>query len=104
MRKLMQQMEPYEHSQLDMLYRPAVEAIVEKWAIGKPPNPSPLSTSNKPVGYFRLRDYLLKYLITNRTFPEGVHAMPEGQDILGNPEPSFPIDFNEVITGFSLPK
>jgi hypothetical protein len=100
----MLQMEPDEHSRLDLLYRPAVEAIVEKWAIGKPPNPSPVSTSNKPTGYFRLTDYLLAYLITNRTFPEGVHAMPEGKDIQGNPEPSFPIDFNEILEGFTLPE
>lgn len=97
-------MEPDEYNRLEMFYRPTVEAIVETWAIGKPPNPSPFSTSNKPVGYFRFREYLLKYLITNRAFPAGVHAMPEGKDIHGNPEPSFPIDFNEILKGFSLPE
>jgi hypothetical protein len=99
----MQQMEPDELSQLYRLYQAIVEAIVEQWAIGKPPNPSPLSKTNKPSGYFRLRDYLLSYLITNRTFPAGVHAMPEGRDVKGNIEPSFPVDFNEILKGFTLP-
>ncbi|NTW84229.1 MAG: hypothetical protein HGB36_12860 [Chlorobiaceae bacterium] len=97
-------MESDERNQIEQHYQPLVEAIVERWAIGKPPNPSPFSTSSKPSGYFRLRDYLLNYLVTHQAFPAGVHAMPEGRDIQGNIEPSFPIDFNEILKGFTLPK
>lgn len=86
------------------LYRPIVELIVERWAVGKPPNPSPVATSDKPIGYFRLTNYLLEYLVMNRAFPVGVHSMPEGRDRIGNLEPSFPVDFDCVTRGFSLPK
>lgn len=84
-------------------FGPLVEQIVERWAIGKPPNPSPAATSDKPSGYFRLTGYLLEYLASNGAFPEGVHMMPEGRDALGNPEPSFPVDFDQVLQGFPLP-
>ena len=84
-------------------YRALVKQIVEKWAIGKPPNPSPAATSDKPSGYFRLTNYLLEYLADNRSFPTGIHAMPEGRDSLGNLEPSFPVDFDLILKGFDLP-
>lgn len=93
-----------ERNQLEVLYRPVVEEIVERWAVGKPPNPSPAATSNKPSGYFRLTGWLLEYMVTKREFPRGVHQMPEGRDILGNLEPSFPVDFCEILKGFSLPE
>jgi hypothetical protein len=84
-------------------YRPFVELVVEKWAFGKPPNPSPVATSNKPSGYFRLTNYLLEYLVSHGTLPSGIHDMPEGRDLLGNPEPSFPVDFDTILEGFELP-
>ena len=90
--------------ELFIRYRPIVEQVVEKWAIGKPPNPSPVATSNKPSGYFRLTNYLLEYLVSHGKFPVGIHDMPEGRDILGNPEPSFPVDFDSVLEGFRLPE
>ncbi len=83
-------------------FHPLVVRIVERWAIGKPPNPSPVATSDKPSGYFRLTGYLLEYLALNGDFPEGVHMMPEGRDALGNLEPSFPVDFDRILQGFSL--
>ncbi|NTU68974.1 MAG: hypothetical protein HGB02_08855 [Chlorobiaceae bacterium] len=85
-------------------YRLTVELIVEKWAIGKPPNPSPVATSKKPSGYFRLTNFLLEYLAANGTFPSGIHDMPEGRDTLGNLEPSFPVDFDIILKGFTLPE
>jgi hypothetical protein len=85
-------------------YRSIVEAIVEKWAVGKPPNPSPAATSDKPSGYFRLTNYLVEYLVMNRELPAGVHEMPEGRDRFGNLEPSFPVDFDELLQGFTLRK
>jgi hypothetical protein len=85
-------------------YRSIVEAIVEKWAVGKPPNPSPAATSDKPSGYFRLTNYLVEYLVMNRELPAGVHEMPEGLDRFGNLEPSFPVDFDELLQGFTLRK
>lgn len=84
-------------------FRPVVERIVDRWAIGKPPNPSPAATSDKPSGYFRLSNYLLEFLVVNGTFPAGIHAMPEGRDRLGNLEPSFPVDFDEILKGFTMP-
>ncbi|NTU53519.1 MAG: hypothetical protein HGA97_07445 [Chlorobiaceae bacterium] len=80
----------------EALYLPAVEEIVERWAEGKPPNPSPAATSDKPSGYFRLTNWLLDYLVTNREFPKGVHQMPEGLDRFGTIEPSFPVDFDPL--------
>jgi len=85
-------------------YQSLVELVVERWAEGKPPNPSPTATSGKPSGYFRLRGYLLEYLAKNGVFPSGVHMMPEGRDSLGNVEPSFPVDFDEILDGFTLPE
>lgn len=76
---------------------PLLNRSSKKWAVSKLPNPSPIGTSNKSSGYFRSRDYLLRDLITKRT-------IPEGQDIGGNPEPSFPIDFSEILKGLSLLK
>ncbi len=89
--------------ELPARYRALVEQIVESWAIGKPPNPSPAATSNKPSGYFRLTNYLLEYLAEHRIFPAGIHDMPEGRDSLGNLEPSFPVDFDLILKGFVLP-
>ncbi|NTV03207.1 MAG: hypothetical protein HGB04_10600 [Chlorobiaceae bacterium] len=85
-------------------YRTVVEQIVEKWAVGKPPNPSPVATSNKPSGYFRLTNWLLEYLAAHGELPSGLHDMPEGRDILGNLEPSFPVDFDIILEGFTLPE
>jgi hypothetical protein len=85
------------------LFRPLVEQIVEHWAIGKPPNPSPAATSDKPSGYFRLTNWLLDYLVMNREFPSGIHEMPEGRDRFGNLESSFPVDFDQILDGFTLP-
>lgn len=85
-------------------YRIVVGQIVDKWAIGKPPNPSPVATSNKPSGYFRLMNFLLDYLARHGRFPSGIHDMPEGRDLLGNPEPSFPVDFDLILDGFALPE
>jgi hypothetical protein len=82
-------------------FRPLVEQIVERWAIGKPPNSSPVATSDKPSGYFRLTGYLLDYLESTGALPEGVHMMPEGRDALGNLEPSFPVDFDRILQGVS---
>jgi hypothetical protein len=84
-------------SQLEARYRPLVEEVVEQWAVGKPPNPSPAATSSKPSGYFRLTNWLLDYLVANGEFPKGVHMMPEGRDRFGQLEPSFPVDFDSLI-------
>lgn len=84
-------------------YQALVELIMSRWAEGKPPNPSPAATSDKPSGYFRLSGYLLEYLSDHGAFPVGVHAMPEGRDRLGNLEPSFPVDFDDILKGFTLP-
>ena len=93
-----------ERNQLETHYRPIVEEIVERWAIGKPPNPSPAATSTKPSGYFRLTNWLLDYLVENGAFPTGVHMMPEGRDRFGELEPSFPVDFDPLTSGRTLPK
>jgi hypothetical protein len=90
--------------QLETYYRPIVEEIVDHWAIGKPPNPSPAATSTKPSGYFRLTNYLLDYLAANGEFPAGVHMMPEGRDRFGQLEPSFPVDFDPLTGGRALPE
>ena len=90
--------------QLEDHYRPIVEAIVERWAIGKPPNPSPAATSSKPSGYFRLTNWLLDYLVKNGEFPKGVHMMPEGRDRFGHFEPPFAVNFDPLIVGKALPK
>jgi hypothetical protein len=93
-----------ERNRLETLYRPIVQTIVEQWAEGKPPNPSPAATSNKPSGYFRLTGYLLDYLVTHREFPKGVHPMPEGIDRFGTIEPSFPVDFDLLTADTELPR
>jgi len=80
-------------------YQQVVEHIVEGWAAGKPL----LETTGKPAGYYRLTNYLLEYLVANRTFPGGVHAMPEGRDRHNNIEPSFPVDFDGIIGDLMLP-
>ena len=86
-------------SNLDF-YRPVVEQIVERWAVGKPPLP----TTGKPSGYYRLTNYLLNYLVEHDAFPTGIHQMPEGRDCHQQVEPSFPVDFNVVIGETRLPK
>jgi hypothetical protein len=91
-------------SQLEALYRPLVEEVVEQWAVGKPPNPSPAATSSKPSGYFRLTNWLLDYLVANGEFPKGVHMMPEGRDSFGQLEPSFPVDFDPLTSDRALPE
>lgn len=95
-------METEERDRLEALYRPLVETIVERWATGKPPNPSPAATSNKPSGYFRLTHWLLDYLVTHQEFPTGVHQMPEGIDRFGAIEPSFPVDFDPLTENREL--
>lgn len=84
-------------------YQPVVETIVERWADGKPPNPSPAATSDKPSGYFRLTWWLTDFLIEHGELPKGVHMMPEGRDRFGNIEPSFPVDFDPFTEGVELP-
>ncbi|HWR01187.1 MAG TPA: hypothetical protein VN371_04940 [Chlorobaculum sp.] len=74
-------------------YRPVVEKIVDRWAVGKPVN----QFSNRANGYYRLTNYLLDYLVEHNEFPTGVHEMPEGRDRLNQLEPSFPVDFDVVI-------
>lgn len=91
-------------NQLEARYQPIVEEIVEQWAIGKPPNPSPAATSSKPSGYFRLTNWLLDYLMVHGEFPKGVHMMPEGRDRFGELEPSFPVDFDPLTEGRMLTK
>ena len=90
--------------QLEDHYRPIVEVIVERWAIGKPPNPSPAATSSKPSGYFRLTNWLLDYLVKHGEFPKGVHMMPEGRDRFGHFEPPFVVNFDPLIVSKALPK
>lgn len=97
-------MEMEERERLETLYRQVVDEIVEQWAVGKPPNPSPAATSNKPSGFFRLTNWLLEYLVEKNEFPKGVHQMPQGIDRLGNIEPAFPVDFDPLIEGRTLPK
>jgi hypothetical protein len=78
-------------------YKGIVEQIVEFWAVGKPVNPSPGSTSTKPSGYYRLTNYLFEYLCLYSAFPRGVHTIPEGRDRFNNVESSFPVDFDTII-------
>jgi len=59
--------------------------------------------TGKPSGYYRLTNYLLEYIRVHNKLPTGVHAMPEGRDRLNNLEPSFPVDFNTITGGISLP-
>jgi hypothetical protein len=80
-------------------YLPVVLALVERWAAGRPVN----EHSGKAVGYYRLTGWLLDYVVQHRMLPEGVHVMPEGQDRSNRVEPSFPVDFDELTGGFSLP-
>jgi hypothetical protein len=89
---------------LEAYYQPIVDEIVERWAIGKPPNPSPAATSTRPSGYFRLKNWLLDYLVRHGDFPKGVHMMPEGRDRFGELEPSFPVDFDPLTGGRALPE
>lgn len=84
-------------------YQAIVEQIVERWAVGKPKNQSPGSTSNKPSGYYRLTNYLLEYVTLNNTLPTGVHTMPEGRDRFNQVEPSFLVDFDTIGREFTLP-
>ncbi|NTW54073.1 MAG: hypothetical protein HGB15_04805 [Chlorobaculum sp.] len=92
-----------ERNRLEARYRPTVEALIERWAIGKPPNPSPAATSNKPSGYFRLTNWLLDYLVVNGEFPKGTHMMPDGRDRFGNFEPPFVVNFDPLTIGRTLP-
>jgi hypothetical protein len=82
------------------LYRPVVEGIVDRWAVGKPIN----QFSSKANGYYRLTNYFLEYLMEHRAFPTGVHDMPEGRDRFNQLEPSFPVDFDVVIGDTALPR
>ena len=88
------------HEELKTLYLPAVAAIVDRWAEGKALNPD----SGRANGYYRLTAWLLDYLVLHRAMPEGIHLMPEGRDKLNRIEPSFPVDFDELTKGFSLPE
>lgn len=67
-----------ESNARETLYREQVEALVEKWAEGKPPNPAAESPTAKPSGYYRLSGWLLEYLMEHDELPSGVHAMPRG--------------------------
>jgi len=93
-----------QRNALEAHYRSVVTEIVERWAVGKPPNPSPAATSGKPSGYFRLTGWLLDYLVVNGEFPKGTQMMPEGRDKSGQLEPSFPVDFDPLTAGCVLPK
>jgi hypothetical protein len=84
-------------------YRAIVEQIVERWAVGKPKNQSPGSTSNKPSGYYRLTNYLQEYVTMHKTLPTGIHAMPEGRDRFDQLEPSFLVDFDPIAGDVTLP-
>jgi len=94
------------HKQSEKLsrYKALVEQIVEGWAAGKPVNPSPGSLSTKPIGYYRLFNYLLEYMLLHNAFPEGSHAMPEGRDRFNQLEPSFLVDFDALLEDMSLPE
>jgi hypothetical protein len=89
---------------LETHYRPVVEEVVERWAVGKPPNPSPAATSSKPSGYFRLTNWLLDYVMEHRALPTGVHRMPEGRDRFGAFEPGFVVNFDQIVGDSSLPE
>jgi len=84
-----------ESNACETRYRDLVEGLVEKWAEGKPPNPTAESPSAKPSGYYRLSGWLFDYLMAHDALPTGVHAMPEGIDRQGRVEPSFPVDFSQ---------
>lgn len=88
------------HEKLKTRYSPLVTEMVERWAEGKPLN----ADSGKANGYYRLTGWLLDYLVLHGTFPKGVHAMPEGRDRFNQTEPSFPVDFDTLTEGFSLPE
>ncbi|NEX11761.1 MAG: hypothetical protein C1942_03530 [Prosthecochloris sp.] len=81
------------------LYRPIVTAMVDRWSEGKPLNPD----SGKANGYYRLTAWLLDYLVLHRSMPQGLHQMPEGRDRFNRIERSFPVDFDELSRGLSLP-
>lgn len=93
-----------QNGQLEALYRPVVEEIVERWAEGKPPNPSPAATTDKPSGYFRLTGWLLDYVVKHRTLPAGAHRMPDGRDRFGYFEPAFVVNFDGIVGDSVLPK
>ncbi len=80
-------------------YQAIAEAIVERWAFGKPK----LQSSGKPSGYYRLTNYLLEYIKLKQALPTGIHNMPEGRDCFNNLEPSFPVDFDTIIGGIVVP-
>lgn len=85
---------------LKALYQPLVTAVADLWAEGKPLNPD----SGKANGYYRLSGWLLDYLVQHKAMPEGVHRMPEGRNRHGETEPAFPVDFDTLSKGFSLPE
>jgi hypothetical protein len=84
----------------EVMYRPAVSKVVERWAADKPENPA----SGKPSGYYRLTAYLTEYLVRKNALPTGVHTMPEGRDSQNRIEPSFPVDFDEITGDVELPE
>ena len=81
-------------------YLPVVTAMVDRWAEGKALNPD----SGRANGYYRMIGWLLNYVTENRELPKGIHGMPEGRDRHGRTEPSFPVDFDQVSEGFTLPE
>jgi hypothetical protein len=85
--------------ELKTLYLPAVTAMADRWAEGKPLNPD----SGRANGYYRLSAWLLDYLVRHNAMPAGVHEMPEGRDRHGRIEPSFPVDFDPLADGIHLP-
>jgi hypothetical protein len=96
----MESMNSSEREQFVSLYKPIVEEIVDRWAVGKPIN----QFSGMANGYYRLTNFLLEYLVRERAFPTGVHDMPEGRDRLNRLEPSFPVDFDVIVGETVLPR
>jgi hypothetical protein len=89
-----------EREALKTRYLPIVTEMVDRWAEGKPLNPE----SGRANGYYRLTGWLLDYVVQHKGLPGGVHAMPEGCDRFNRIEPSFPVDFDTLTEGFSLPE
>ena len=95
-----EEQESLERNRKRAFYLATIEQIVDGWAVGKPV----LESTGKPIGYYRLTNYLRQYIIGHESLPKGIHFMPEGRDSFNNLEPSFPVDFNSIIGDITLPK
>lgn len=89
-----------ERNRKKALYQATIEQIVEGWAVGKPV----LESTGKPIGYYRLTNYLRQHLISHESMPKGIHTMPEGRDSFNKIEPSFQVDFDRIIGEVTLPE